>query len=686
MRKDNVWKQVVALVLSAALVVGNGSPVSAAAGDRAADNGAAGSTLAVTSPTDGLTFGADGTMSSDKKTYEEGGIEFKNDGVEIVDAPIITGTDGQPATGETVTGDDGGHGKVFRFSNEDNDNTKTGETWITTVADSLQKYDFSQGFTFSCDIYPEEQCNDWNYVFAIGMLGEVKNAFIGTMGFSVGYDSELRKQTEGASWVAITPAGNWIEENKGSYEWDYFKKAENAHRWYNIKYVYRTNGITVLVDDVPILFYADVTGYVEGVLKELSKGQLRLGKGVVTGNEGYVGLMDNIEVKPVKGSSDESHKHVYEGDGEVVQEATCTENGYKRFPACKVCGLASMEILPAKGHKFDGELVAQKDATCAEKGMKAHYKCSQCSIGYAIVTGDDGQQKEEVEKKDLEIEKVPHTYTKKTTKATPDKDGEIYNECSVCPGNTKGHKETLETIYKVNNITLAGTSFAHTGKEIKPAVTVKDSKGTVIAASNYTVSYSNNKNPGTAKVTVTFKGDKYDGSVDKTFTIGAAASLTLNKTKATLYTGKASKTITIKPTVTGASQTVTWVSSNPKVATVKNGKITAVKAGKATITATANGISQKVTVTVKNPTITVKKGKKTVKTVAVKRKKSVKLTVTVSPKNSGIKVAKLTKKQAKIATVTYKKGKLTIKGKKKGTVKVKITSGKGTKTITVKVK
>ena len=127
--------------------------------------------------------------------------------------------------------------------------------------------------------------------------------------------------------------------------------------------------------------------------------------------------------------------------------------------------------------------------------------------------------------------------------------------------------------------------------------------------------------------------------------------------------------------------------SNAKVAKVdKNGKITAVKAGKATITATANGISKKVTVTVKNPTITIKKGKKAVKKIDVKRKKSVKLTVSVNPKNSGIKVGKLTKKQKKIATVTFKKGKLTIKGKKKGTVKVKITSGKGTKTLTVKVK
>ena len=108
-----------------------------------------------------------------------------------------------------------------------------------------------------------------------------------------------------------------------------------------------------------------------------------------------------------------------------------------------------------------------------------------------------------------------------------------------------------------------------------------------------------------------------------------AASLKLSKSKVTLYTGKATKTATIKATVTGASKAVSWKSSNTKVAKVdKKGKITAVKAGKATITAKANGISKKVTVTVKNPTIAFKNGKKAVKknTVTVKKKKSVKIT------------------------------------------------------------
>ena len=174
------------------------------------------------------------------------------------------------------------------------------------------------------------------------------------------------------------------------------------------------------------------------------------------------------------------------------------------------------------------------------------------------------------------------------------------------------------------------------------------------------------------------------GTDDKTPT----ASLSLNMTTVTLYTGKASNSVTITPTVTGASKTVTWKTSNSKVAIVNDGKITAVGKGTATVTAIANGISKDVQVTVKNPTITIKNGKKkfTKSKLTVKRKKKVVLAVTVNPKNSGISITKLTKKQKKIASVTLKKGKITIKGKKRGSFTLKIKSGKATKKIKITVK
>ncbi|MBP5654958.1 MAG: S-layer homology domain-containing protein [Clostridiales bacterium] len=65
------------------------------------------------------------------------------------------------------------------------------------------------------------------------------------------------------------------------------------------------------------------------------------------------------------------------------------------------------------------------------------------------------------------------------------------------------------------------------------------------------------------------------------------ATLTLNKKTANIVCGK---DLTLKATLKGASDTVTWSSSNDKVASVdKDGKVTAKQAGAVTITATAAG-------------------------------------------------------------------------------------------------
>ena len=73
-----------------------------------------------------------------------------------------------------------------------------------------------------------------------------------------------------------------------------------------------------------------------------------------------------------------------------------------------------------------------------------------------------------------------------------------------------------------------------------------------------------------------------------------AAKVKLNKGKATVVVGK-----TVKLKATGTTSKVKWSSSNKKVATVSaSGKVKGIKAGKATITAKANGKKAKCTVTV----------------------------------------------------------------------------------------
>lgn len=72
-------------------------------------------------------------------------------------------------------------------------------------------------------------------------------------------------------------------------------------------------------------------------------------------------------------------------------------------------------------------------------------------------------------------------------------------------------------------------------------------------------------------------------------------SISLDQTTLSL---KAGETATLKATTTPADAEVTWKSSDEKVATVKNGVVTTVAAGKATITATAGEKSAECAVTV----------------------------------------------------------------------------------------
>ncbi len=82
----------------------------------------------------------------------------------------------------------------------------------------------------------------------------------------------------------------------------------------------------------------------------------------------------------------------------------------------------------------------------------------------------------------------------------------------------------------------------------------------------------------------------------------AITGLTLNKTSATLKAGGTVElTATIAPDNTTQSKSVNWKSSDPQVATVSGGKVTAISAGTTTITATSvgnNAISATCTITV----------------------------------------------------------------------------------------
>jgi len=74
------------------------------------------------------------------------------------------------------------------------------------------------------------------------------------------------------------------------------------------------------------------------------------------------------------------------------------------------------------------------------------------------------------------------------------------------------------TATKISSCTVSVKAQTYTGKSIKPTVTVKKGSVTLKNGIDYTVSYKNNKNIGTASATVKGKGN-YTGSVTKSFTI-----------------------------------------------------------------------------------------------------------------------------------------------------------------------
>lgn len=75
-------------------------------------------------------------------------------------------------------------------------------------------------------------------------------------------------------------------------------------------------------------------------------------------------------------------------------------------------------------------------------------------------------------------------------------------------------------------------------------------------------------------------------------------TIKLNQPEYTLYTKKGN-TYTLKASVDGPVKKAVWESSNPEVATVVNGKVTAVGEGQTVITASANGVAAECLITVK---------------------------------------------------------------------------------------
>ncbi len=154
------------------------------------------------------------------------------------------------------------------------------------------------------------------------------------------------------------------------------------------------------------------------------------------------------------------------------------------------------------------------------------------------------------------------------------------------------------------------------------------------------------------------------------------SKVTLNKAKVTLTAGK-SYQLTAKVTPsTATDKTLTWSSSNTKVAAVKNGKVTAKAAGKAKITVkSANGKKASCTVTVKAKKVAATSVKVSKSSISLNKGASLTLTATVLPKNATDKT--VTWKSANVRIASVKDGKVT--GVSAGQTTVTVTTANGKK-------
>lgn len=152
------------------------------------------------------------------------------------------------------------------------------------------------------------------------------------------------------------------------------------------------------------------------------------------------------------------------------------------------------------------------------------------------------------------------------------------------------------------------------------------------------------------------------------------AEFKLNQTSATLYSGAA---VTLSAT-TNLTGDITWKSSDAKVATVDaKGTVTAVNAGRATITAALGKVSATFTVTVKNPSITAKADSSVIYT---KSKTTTKINVA---KDGVTGNATFRSSNKKVATVSANG---IVKAKKAGKVNITVQVGNHKQVVKITVK
>ncbi|MGN0457877.1 MAG: fibronectin type III domain-containing protein [Eubacterium sp.] len=188
-----------------------------------------------------------------------------------------------------------------------------------------------------------------------------------------------------------------------------------------------------------------------------------------------------------------------EHDYELIRtDANCYHDGDATYQ-CKICKINKTERMPKYEHNY---VTNGTPATCTKMGYTV-CECTRCG---------------NVLYKSYQPE-LSHDFKYYVTKkATTTSNGKMVLKCSRC-----GEISKTVTINAIGSVTISMKSCVYNGKSRKPTVSVTNSVGNMINSNYYTVTYSNNKNVGKAKVTVKFK-DRYSGTKTLYFTIKPKAT------------------------------------------------------------------------------------------------------------------------------------------------------------------
>ena len=336
--------------------------------------------------------------------------------------------------------------------------------------------------------------------------------------------------------------------------------------------------------------------------------------------------------------------------GKVTTKATCTEEGEKTF-TCSICGDEKTEKISATGHQHT-EIRNKKEATCKETGYSGDTWCKDC--GKKILSGQAIAKTEDHSWNQGEITKEP----------TCKEEGEKTFTCSIC-GNTKTEKVSTTDhqhmeIRNQKNPTCKEAGYS--GDTYCADCGVKISSGKTIAKTK-----NHNWDGGviTTEPTCTERGEK-------TFTCTICGNTNTKKVNATGHSYGAYKVV--------KEPTNKRKGLKSKTCSVC-GKIVYEAIPKTNFSPTDSSET--------NPDQNPQTSQKTTRKIKLNRRKltlkkgkSFRLKVTLTPADSQDKITYKTSNK-KIATVS-KTGK--IKAKKKGKVKITVISGKKKAVCTVKVK